>query len=76
MELKNFYQKPDLVLDIGVKGIINVIEACKQNKIKELIVASSSEVYQSPLKIPTDETEAIKIPDIFNPRFSYQQVKF
>ena len=72
---KNFYQKPDLVLDIGVKGIINIIEACKKNKIKELIIASSSEVYNSPEKIPTDETEAIKIPDIFNPRFSYSAGK-
>ena len=32
-----FYKKPDLVLDIGVRGIINVIEACKKNEIKELI---------------------------------------
>ena len=45
------------------------------NKIsKELIVASSSEVYQSPLKIPL-MNEAIKIPDIFNPRFSYSTGK-
>jgi len=72
---ENFYKKPDLVLDIGVKGIINVIEACKKNNIKELIVASSSEVYHSPLKIPTDETEPVKIPDIFNPRFSYSTGK-
>ena len=72
---ENFYKKPDLVLDIGVKGIINVIEACKKNSIKELIVASSSEVYHSPFKIPTDETESIKIPDVFNPRFSYSTGK-
>ena len=47
----------------------------KKNNIKELIVASSSEVYHSPIKIPTDETESIKIPDIFNPRFSYSTGK-
>ena len=34
-------------------------------------MASSSEVYHLPNKIPTDEAEPIKIPDIFNPRFSY-----
>ena len=45
-----FYSKPELVLDIGVKGMINVLEACKKNNIKELILASSSEVYQIPKK--------------------------
>ena len=30
-------------------------------------MASSSEVYHFPNKIPTDETEPIKIPDILNP---------
>jgi nucleoside-diphosphate-sugar epimerase len=66
-----FYSKPELVLDIGVKGIINVIDACKINKIKELILASSSEVYQIPKKIPTDENVIMKIPDVYNPRYSY-----
>ena len=66
-----FYSKPELVLDIGVKGMINVIEACKINNIKELILASSSEVYQIPKKIPTNENVILKIPDVFNPRYSY-----
>ena len=68
---KYFYSKPILVLDIAVKGILNVIEACIKNKIKELYLASSSEVYQTPNKIPTDENEPLKIPNIFNPRYSY-----
>ena len=68
---KYFYSKPDLVLDIAVKGIINVIDLCIENKIKELYLASSSEVYQTPNKVPTDETESLKIPNILNPRYSY-----
>lgn len=68
---KHFYSKPVLILDIAIKGMINVIEACIKNKVKELYLASSSEVYQTPIKIPTDETESLKIPDIFNPRYSY-----
>ncbi len=68
---KYFYSKPDLVLDIAVKGIINVIDLCIENKIKELYLASSSEVYQTPNKVPTDESEPLKIPDILNPRYSY-----
>ena len=68
---KYFYTRPILILDIAVKGIINVIDICKRRKIKELYLASSSEVYQTPLKIPTTEKESLKIPDIYNPRYSY-----
>ena len=68
---KYFYTKPVLILDVAVKGIINVIEACIKNRVKELYLASSSEVYQTPNKIPTDEHESLKIPNIFNPRYSY-----
>ena len=68
---KYFYSKPVLVLDIAIKGIINVIDGCIKNKIKELYLASSSEVYQTPKKVPTDEKESLKIPNIFNPRYSY-----
>ena len=68
---KYFYSKPVLILDIAVKGILNIIEACIKNKVKELYLASSSEVYQTPNKIPTDEHEPLKIPNIYNPRYSY-----
>ena len=68
---KFFYSKPDLVLDVAIKGITNVIDGCIKNKVKELYLASSSEVYQTPNKIPTTESESLKVPDIFNPRYSY-----
>ena len=68
---KYFYTKPILTLDIAMKGIINIIDLCIKNKVKELYLASSSEVYQTPDTIPTDETEPLRIPDIFNPRYSY-----
>jgi nucleoside-diphosphate-sugar epimerase len=68
---KYFYTKPDLILDIAIKGLINVIDGCIKNKIKELYLASSSEVYQTPLKVPTREDEMLKIPNIYNPRYSY-----
>jgi nucleoside-diphosphate-sugar epimerase len=68
---KNFYKEPVKILDIAIKGILNVIEGCIENNIKELYLASSSEVYQTPNKIPTTEKETLKIPDIYNPRYSY-----
>lgn len=66
-----FYAKPDLVLDVGVKGMVNIIDACLRQKVGELILASSSEVYQTPQRIPTDEHVPLTIPDPHNPRYSY-----
>lgn len=66
-----FYSQPDLVLDVGVRGMVNVIDACRKNGIGRLVLASSSEVYQTPPKIPTDESVPLTIPDPLNPRYSY-----
>ncbi|MBT3508719.1 MAG: NAD-dependent epimerase/dehydratase family protein [Nitrospina sp.] len=66
-----FYTKPELVLEVGVKGMLNVLDACKSQKIRELILISSSEVYQTPPTIPTPEDVPLVIPDIQNPRYSY-----
>lgn len=66
-----FYTKPELVLEIGVKGIVNVLDACIKEGVRELIVASSSEVYQTPPKTPTDEAVPLSVPDPLNPRYSY-----
>jgi UDP-glucose 4-epimerase len=66
-----FYSKPELVLSVGLHGILNVIDACRRHGVGELIVASSSEVYQAPPQIPTNETVPLIIPDPLNPRYSY-----
>jgi nucleoside-diphosphate-sugar epimerase len=66
-----FYESPDLVLDVGVKGIVNVIDACRRQGVGRLVLASSSEVYQSPPHVPTDETVPLSLPDPQNPRLSY-----
>jgi dTDP-glucose 4,6-dehydratase/UDP-glucose 4-epimerase len=51
--------------------MLSVIESCKVNNIKELVLISSSEVYQTPIIVPTPENVPLIIPDITNPRFSY-----
>jgi nucleoside-diphosphate-sugar epimerase len=66
-----FYKAPELVLDVGVRGMINVIDACRQHGIGTLLLASSSEVYQTPPSIPTDESAPLTVPDPLNPRYSY-----
>jgi dTDP-glucose 4,6-dehydratase/UDP-glucose 4-epimerase len=66
-----FYTQPELVLDVGVRGMLNVLAACRSARVRELVVASSSEVYQSAPVIPTDELVPLSIPDVTNPRYSY-----
>ncbi len=66
-----FYKSPDLVLDVGVRGMINVIDACRRHGVGTFLLASSSEVYQTPPNIPTDENVPLVVPDPLNPRYSY-----
>lgn len=66
-----FYKTPDLVLDVGVRGMLAVIAGCEKAGVRELITMSSSEVYQTPPRIPTDENVPLVVPDVHNPRYSY-----
>ena len=72
---ENFYKIPYKVLEVGVKGALNTLEAAAKCGVKNYIVTSSSEVYQEPTHKPTTEKERIIIPDIHNPRFSYSAGK-
>ncbi len=66
-----FYSKPKLVLEVGVKGALNTLEACLRNGVRRYWLMSSSEVYQTPPVVPTDESVPMSIPDPLNPRYSY-----
>ena len=66
-----FYTQPELILEVATKGMMNVLDACVAEGVRELVVASSSEVYQAPPVIPTDERVPLVVPDVLNPRFSY-----
>jgi nucleoside-diphosphate-sugar epimerase len=68
---KFFYELPELVLEVGVKGMMNILDACITHHIDDLILASSSEVYQSPDEVPTSENVPLIVPDLQNPRYSY-----
>ncbi len=71
----NFYDYPDLVLDVGVTGTLNIVKAMNENKVKYLMFASSSEAYATPQYFPTPETHPLVIPDPNNPRWSYSSTK-
>jgi dTDP-glucose 4,6-dehydratase/UDP-glucose 4-epimerase len=66
-----FYSHPDLILDVAVKGMVNVLDACLAQGVADLVLASSSEVYQTPAVVPTDEAVPLVVPDPLNPRYSY-----
>jgi nucleoside-diphosphate-sugar epimerase len=66
-----FYSAPELVLEVGVKGMINIVDACRSANVRSLVLASSSEVYQTPPKIPTGESAPLIVPDPTNARYSY-----
>lgn len=66
-----FYEKPDLVLEVGVKGALNTVEAALDAGVRRYVLASTSETYNQPTHVPTDESERLMIPDVTNPRFSY-----
>lgn len=68
---ENFYRRPELVLDVGVRSALAVAEACIATGVRALIFASSAEVYQTPQTIPTDENVPLVLPNSLNPRYSY-----
>jgi nucleoside-diphosphate-sugar epimerase len=70
---QTFYADPKDVIDVALLGIINVLRACELQKDKDLVLVSSSEVYQNPPAgmFPTDETVPLSVPDVTNPRYSY-----
>ena len=68
---ENFYNRPDVVLDVGIRGMYGALEAARRNGITEFVLASSSEAYQTPPMVPTPEDVPLTIPDPWNPRYSY-----
>jgi nucleoside-diphosphate-sugar epimerase len=71
---QTFYADPKDVIDVALRGIMNVLGACElRSNRPDLILVSSSEVYQEPPEgmFPTDETVPLSVPDVTNPRYSY-----
>jgi nucleoside-diphosphate-sugar epimerase len=77
---QTFYADPKDVIDVALRGIMNVLGACEAmggdealGDKPDLFLVSSSEVYQDPPAgmFPTDETVPLSVPDVTNPRYSY-----
>jgi nucleoside-diphosphate-sugar epimerase len=68
---ENFYKQPELVLDVGLRGALAVVNAGRAVGVPDVVVASTAEVYQTPSIVPTPETIPLMLPDSLNPRYSY-----
>ena len=65
-----FYEKPDMVLEVGIEGTQNTIKAALDAGVRRrYVLASTSETYNEPTHVPTTESERLMIPDVTNPRF-------
>jgi len=72
---KYFYEIPEKVLQVNLKGTLNLMEWLQSTNVKRIFFSSSSEVYGFPTVFPTPETALLSIPDPKNPRFSYSSSK-
>ncbi len=66
-----FYGEPRQVLDVAIRGMLNVLDACAATGCGDLLLMSSSEAYQSAAVVPAPETVPLTVPDVLNPRYSY-----
>jgi nucleoside-diphosphate-sugar epimerase len=68
---QTFYSEPRQVLDVALRGILNVLSACEATGCADLLLVSSSEAYQVAPVTPTPENIPLVVPDVLNPRYSY-----
>ncbi len=54
------YTAPQSYLDTNVQGTLNVLEACRDEKIPRLLHTSTSEVYGNALTTPMDESHPLQ----------------
>ena len=50
-------ENPETYIDSNIVGFLNILECCRNYKVKKLVYASSSSVYGNNEKIPFDETD-------------------
>jgi UDP-glucuronate 4-epimerase len=53
---------PDAYVDSNLKGFLNILEVCRELKVKHFVYASSSSVYGGNTKLPFDEADTVDHP--------------
>ena len=55
-------RNPLLYVDVNIRGTMNLLEACKKNKVGRFVFASSSSVYGNNPKVPFGEGDPVDNP--------------
>lgn len=55
-------ENPDAYVDSNLVGHLNILEGCRQTKVKHLIYASSSSVYGLNTKVPFETSDSVDHP--------------
>ncbi|MEA1787619.1 NAD-dependent epimerase [Arenibacter sp. GZD96] len=55
-------ENPEAYIDSNIVGFLNILECCRNNRIKHLVYASSSSVYGLNTKIPFETTDNVDHP--------------
>ena len=54
-----FYEKPDEILDVGIRGTLNAIDAALSSGCERFVFASTSETYNNPTHVPDNGRRTI-----------------
>lgn len=49
------YESPDSYVDTNIKGTMNILQAARDEKVKRILITSTSEVYGTAKYVPIDE---------------------
>ena len=60
--VRHSIENPSAYIDSNIVGFANILEACRHNKVKHLVYASSSSVYGSNSKTPFSEHDNVDHP--------------
>jgi UDP-glucuronate 4-epimerase len=55
-------ENPKAYIDINISGFLNILEGCRNHKVKHLVYASSSSVYGENKKVPFETTDNVDHP--------------
>ena len=72
---RNFYNYPEKVLEVGVKGALTTLDCALTHGVSNYIVTSSSEVYQEPTIYPTSENEDLNFIGILRKNLNKDRLK-
>jgi len=59
IDVQTSLKKPGLDSDVNIKGTINILECCREHKVRKIIYPSSAAVYGDPQYLPVDEMHVV-----------------